>query len=75
MTVEIERLVSVDAEHCLECRHCIGRNCKTYYMKCIPLKDMPDGRKKVLVFGNLYWGGEEKKIRYVDSSRVHDLKH
>ncbi len=70
MTTEQHRVDSSDATHKLECRHCIGSNCNDYYMKCLILKTMPDGRKKLLVFGDLYWGGEQKKIRYVDSNRV-----
>lgn len=34
---------------------------------------MPDGeRKKIIVFGYLMWGGEEKKIRYVQSDRLYN---
>lgn len=30
-------------------------------MDCIPLKEMPDGRLKVLVFGDRYWKGHDDK--------------
>ena len=76
MSIEIERVVSADFTHYLECTHRIGRSCKTFYMRCIPLKDMPDGkRKKILVFGYSMWGGEEKKIRYVDNDRLFEREH
>lgn len=61
-----------DCTHRLSCRHAVGRNGKNYYMDCIPLKEMPDGRLKVLVFGDRYWKGhdDKKKVRYVESYRV-----
>ena len=54
----------------LRCSHCIGRNRKFYYMKCVPLKTMPSGKLKVLVFGDRDWGGEDQKVRYVEAHRV-----
>lgn len=71
----VERFVSADATHELECSHHLGHNVTDYFMKCIPLKTMQDGRKKVLVFGRLFWGGEDKKVRYVDAHRVHKIEH
>lgn len=63
-----------NATHRLKCKHCIGRNCTTYYMHCNIIKKMPDGRLKVVVYGNLYWGmsnaGNNVNIRYVPSNRV-----
>ncbi len=61
-----------DCTHKLKCRHAIGLHGMNYTMDCIPLKEMPDGRLKVLVFGERYWKGhdEKKRIRYVDSHRV-----
>ena len=58
--------------HKLECAHAIGLHRKIYYMDCIPLKTMPDGRIKVKVFGDRYWSGKEhlSRIRYVQSRRV-----
>ena len=58
--------------HKLECSHVIGKNRYTYYMDCIPLKTMSDGRVKVLVFGDRYWKGHEdkKRIRYVKANRL-----
>lgn len=58
--------------HQLKCRHCVGPNCLTYRMPCTILKDMGDGRVKVLVIGERYWKDKEniQRIRYVEKSRV-----
>jgi hypothetical protein len=71
--VKLNDLLSTDATHLLECRHCIGKNCKDYYMLCKPLKTMPDGRLKLVVFGERHWKNKEhiKSIRYVAAHRVH----
>jgi len=60
------------ATHLLECSHCIGSNCKQFDMRCSIVKTMPDGRLKIVVFGELYWKGkdEKKRIRYVEAWRV-----
>ena len=71
----MKELTIKDATHVLECRHCNnGPNqpCKEYTMDCIPIKDMGDGRAKVLVFGdrNWKWRDYKKRIRYVDAKRL-----
>lgn len=76
LKASIRNMVSADATHLLECRHCYNsRSSRDYTMRCIPLKTMPDGRLKLLVFGNLYWGGDQKKIRYVEAHRVNPIEH
>ena len=66
-----KKLTSKDATHLLQCSHCFGRSRKKYLMKCIVIKEMPDTlRLKVLVFGDLFWGGEQQKIRYINKHRV-----
>jgi len=69
MTKEYKRK---DCTHVLSCTHCIGRNYLTYTMDCIPLKEMNNGRIKIVVFGDRYWKGnlEKNRIRYVESWRV-----
>lgn len=69
----MKEFVRSDATHLLSCRHCLGKNITNYEMRCIPLKAMPDGRLKILVFGDLFWGGENKKIRYVSANRVMEI--
>ena len=61
-----------DATHNLACSHCISPNRMEYYMDCIVLKDMPNNRLKILVFGDRYWKGhdDKKRVKYVDSYRV-----
>ena len=61
-----------DCTQKLSCRHSIGTHGMNYNMDCIPLKKMPDGRLKILVFGERYWKGHDnkKRIRYVNSFRV-----
>ena len=68
----MERLKIKDATHRLSCRHAIGLSGLDYYMDCIILKEMPNDRLKILVFGDRYWKGhdDKKQIRYVDKFRV-----
>ena len=63
--------------HLLGCRQVICRNGRTYWMHCNILKTMPDGRLKVMVFGDRDHEGYEdkKRIRYVDSWRVKPKMH
>lgn len=67
--------VSADATHYLECSHCCGRSRKEYVMPCVVLKDMLDGRVKLLVFGNRDWMNTEhiKRVRYVHKRRVCEI--
>ena len=61
-----------NATHLLENRHCIGRSCRTYLLRCHILKTMADGRLKVLVFGNMWKGNEAvSRVRYVEDYKVH----
>lgn len=66
-----------NATHYLQCRHCIGPNCRSYVMRCHVLKTMADGRLKVKVYGDRHWKdrGGLSKIRYVDSSRVRRINN
>ena len=62
-----------DATHNLSCRHSQNsRQHYDYWMDCIVLKEMPNDRVKIVVFGERYWKGRDFKtrIRYVDKSRV-----
>lgn len=65
-------LSAENATHLLRCRHAIGQHGKEYYMRCHVLKTMPDGRLKLLVFGERYWKDtlHIEKIRYVSANRV-----
>lgn len=71
-----------DATNYLICTHAFGKNRKNYLMLCKFLKDMPDGRKKVLVIGDRYWNTDEAlangatvsgSVRYVKSERVIEM--
>lgn len=66
------QLTVENSTHLLKCRHCVGSNCKTYYMPCQILKTMPNGRLKLAVFGDRYWKNKDHicRIRYVDANRV-----
>lgn len=69
----IESLKIKDATHRLSCSHVFCRKSKiNYYMDCIILKDMPNNRLKILVFGERCIKGhdDKKQIRYVDKWRV-----
>ena len=72
MKKEYEKLQRKDTTHRLECRHAIGRSGYDYTMDCVILKEMPDNRLKILVFGDRYWKGydDKKRIRYVHRNRV-----
>jgi len=60
-----------NATHQLICQH-VCRWTKTYAMSCHVLKTMPDGRLKVLVFGERNWKGRShiSRVRYVEAGRV-----
>ena len=61
-----------NATHKLMCRHVIGPNGRTYYMRCHVLKTMSDGRLKLLVHGDRYWRERRDvmRVRYVEPHRV-----
>ncbi len=66
-----------DATHLLMCSHCTNSKSRMHYtMKCIILKEMKDGRYKLLVFGDRYWKDRYyiRKIRYVDANRVRIIR-
>lgn len=62
---------AANATHELVCQHCCGWT-KSYAMRCHILKTMPDGRFKVLVFGERNWKDRDHivRTRYVESGRV-----
>jgi predicted amidophosphoribosyltransferase len=72
MGLSVESLSVNQATHYLRCSHCIGPNEKHYVMRSVVLKDMGDGRVKLLVFGERNWAGRDhiKKIRYVPKTRI-----
>ena len=61
-----------DSTHKLSCKQGLCRGRIDYWMACIVLKEMPDNRLKILVFGERYWKrhDDKKQIRYVDKFRV-----
>lgn len=72
----LEQYTSAKATHLLACRHCIGPNCTEYAMRCTLIKDMGDGRSKVVVFGDRNWRDRDhiKRIRYVPNNRLSAIK-
>lgn len=55
----------------LKCKHCVGsKNCKRYAMYCDVIKEMPDGRVKIKVYGNRYWHTNNFKYRYVEKRKI-----
>lgn len=66
------KMTADNATHTLLCTHRIGDNFKDFTMPCHGLKEMPDGRLKILVFGRLWWQSEvhKSRIRYVSPDRV-----
>ncbi|MBA7552585.1 hypothetical protein ES705_45154 [subsurface metagenome] len=68
-----EEISIKNATHKLSCRHAFNsRSGLDYLMECLILKEMPNNRLKILVFGERYWRGydHKKRIRYVDKFRV-----
>ena len=62
-----------DATHKLSCSHAFNAKSRyDYWMDCIILKEMPDNRLKILVFGERYWKHykDKRRVRYVDKFRV-----
>lgn len=62
-----------DATHKLSCSHAFNLlSSYNYTMDCIILKEMPNNRLKILVFGERNRKGydDKKRIRYVDKYRV-----
>lgn len=68
----MDNLTSENATHLLSCVHAIGLLRMEYRMHCHVLKDMGDGRLKILVFGERNWKGKEhiSRIRYVPKWRI-----
>lgn len=66
---------STNATHHLVCQH-VCRWTKTYLMKCHVLKTMPDGRLKVLVFGDRNCKDRDhlSRIRYVEADRIRPIQ-
>lgn len=62
-----------NATHLLICVHAVGPARKAYLMPCHILKEMPDGRLKLQVYGERNWSDERRdkvSVRYVPASRV-----
>lgn len=58
-------------QHLLRCIHSLNANSKIYYlMYCDVLKEMPDRRLKVKVYGYRHLSIEGERIRYVCPSAV-----
>lgn len=75
MPVKEVELTHANATHNLRCSHSIGsKSHKAYMMRCHVLKEMPNGRLKILVFGNRNWKDQEHvcRVRYVDAYRVRE---
>ena len=69
----IDLLRGKDATHKLSCSHAFNILSRyDYWMDCIILKEMPNDRLKILVFGERNRKGydDKKQIRYVDRYRV-----
>lgn len=67
-------LTAANATHQLICYH-VCRWTKKYAMRCHILKDMSDGRLKLLVFGERNWKDRDhiSRIRYVEAGRVRPM--
>ncbi len=73
--MKIDNLTYKDATHNLKCSHQYNRSSTVeYHMLCVILKELPDNRAKVLVFGDRRRKIElcegKKRIRYVSRDRL-----
>lgn len=61
-----------EATHKLACVHAQGGSRKHYWMRCIKLGETRSGKVKVLVFGRMFWKGQDhvRAIRYVEADRL-----
>lgn len=64
-----------EATHYLSCAHQINsRNRNEYLMLCLILKELPNNRAKILVFGDrrkkIEYCEEKQRIRYVSKDRL-----
>ena len=64
-----------DATHYLSCAHQINpRNRNEYLMPCLILKELPNNRAKILVFGDrrikIEYCEEKQRVRYVSRDRL-----
>jgi hypothetical protein len=71
MKQAIIELTHSDATHVLSCKHCIGKHCMNYYMKCIVIAECKSS-VKILVFGERNWKNKEhvKRVRYVNRNKI-----
>lgn len=61
--------------HLLKCTHSLNSKSKIHYlMYCDVIKDMPDGRLKIKVYGERHLSVDGEKIRYVDARKVVSAK-
>ncbi|AIZ78733.1 acylphosphatase [Actinobacillus equuli] len=59
-------------EYLLECLHSLNSKSQIeYLMYCNFIKNMPDGRVKIKVFGSRF-SMVGSRIRYVDKTRIHE---
>ena len=72
----MNKLTAENATHLLSCAHAVGLSRVNYTMRCHILKNMEDGRIKILVFGERYWKNKEhiSQIRYVSKDRITNIK-
>lgn len=65
-----------NATHLIQCKHCIGKNCKYYQMRGTWISKTNSGKIKMVVFGERNWKGKEhiKNIRYFSEERLSVIK-
>lgn len=59
-----------DGKYLLKCKHCRGRSESKYLMYCNLVKEMPNNRVKVKVFGYRCSSIAGERIRYIHRSRL-----
>lgn len=75
--MNLEQYHSKDATHELFCTHKCCRNATRYYTtKCIPISKTKSGKIKIVVFGDKFWGPDDrhKRIRYVLPQKIKKIE-
>jgi len=65
-------LSEIKPTHRLWMRHCIGKNCREYSLKCAYLSDTKAGKAKIVLFGERGYKtySDKRSIRYIDKDRL-----
>lgn len=71
MVINKNKPAEWQGKYILKCKHCIGRNSKSYFMYCNIIREIKDSNKVFIeVFGDRYWHTNGKHHRYVNKEKI-----